>query len=127
MDDRGFVLQDTKTKGENLGTRRIEYPKVKGLVVYPPKAFESSGHHLEGVIEANTLGMSGEFSVEDNVRHFGEPQTFERTIVETHYDGETKEVVKEPKKLRWEVRASKKPLRIAVDGLNRKAILHTID
>jgi len=125
-DERGFVLEDT-AKEESLGTRRIEYPKVKGLVVYPPKGFSHSGHHLEGVIEANTLCMSADFNEQQNAEQFTEPKKVEIPLAWTRVDETTKQIVEKTGTLKYEVRTSKKPLRIAVDGLNKKAVLHTVE
>lgn len=127
VDDKGFVLKDTSKGKDNQGTRRIEYPKVRGLLAYPQKELTHSGHHLEGVIEANILAMSAPFDAQQNAAHFEDPQTVEVVITETDYDTTKKKIVKTPAKLTYEVRTSKRPMRIAVDGLNKKAVLHTVE
>ncbi|MBM3309740.1 MAG: hypothetical protein FJY77_05730 [Candidatus Altiarchaeales archaeon] len=127
VDDKGFVLQDTQKDKENRGTRRIEYPHVKGLLVYPPKEFSSSGHHLEGVIEANTLCMSAPFDAQQSAAHFEDPQSIEVTFKEAELGKHAGEIVEKTRTLGFEVRVSKKPMRIAVDGLNKKAVLHTAE
>jgi len=117
VDDKGFVLKDTGTDEGSRGERRIEYPHVKGIVIRPDNGFSSSGHHLEGVIEANTLGVSADFDPLKNPGLFDGPLVVEET--ESRYG-------QPPTTAKYEVYLSRQPMRLAVDGGKRKAVLHTV-
>jgi len=115
-DETGFVLKDTETGEKSRGERRVEYPKVKGLVVFPKRKFMSTGHHLEGVIEANTLGISGDFNPEEQLQLFEAPIECP-TFVKTYG--------KPDRTVPYQMYVSRNPMRIAVDGLKRSGILHS--
>jgi hypothetical protein len=117
VDDTGFVLKDKQTGERGKGERRIEYPRVKGLLVTPEREFSKAGHHLEGVIEANVLGASAPFDVEAQRELFEEPVVME---------GAVPNYIDPSGMAQYQVYYSRAPMRMAVDGLKRRALLHSM-